>query len=143
MDEHKFRSLFPSASPDTVRRNTVVSNGGPGPAPQLERHLGNGAVGKVQIQEPTRRRFLVRIEAVRRRLIDEDNLCEKYHVDLLRYAGIISGDEAGTTRIETTQRKADKGEEERIEIEVYELPARFDSSGRAIAYDDEAADAGY
>jgi len=46
-------------------------------------------------------------------------LCEKYHVDLCRYAGIISGDEASKTKIETIQRKAEKGEEEQVIIDIF------------------------
>lgn len=142
MDEHKFRSLFPGASPDTVRRNTANATGDTGTPPKLERNPQNGRVGALPLQGGSRRRFLVRVTAVRKRLIDEDNLCEKYHVDLCRYAGVISGDEAGTTRIETGQRKAGKDEAERIEIEVYELPARYDEAGHAVIYNDEAAGAG-
>jgi hypothetical protein len=65
-----------------------------------------------------RQKFLVRVTSIRTRLLDEDNLCEKYHVDLCRYAGIISGDEAGTAKIETSQRKAKKGEAEHTLIEI-------------------------
>lgn len=108
------RNLFPNASPDFLNRN-------PGEAAELERRAGDGAVGKVQVQGRDSRRFFVRITAYRARLLDEDNLCEKYHVDLLRYSGIISGDEAGKTKIETGQVKTVKGEKERILIEVFEV----------------------
>lgn len=121
MNANELRSLFPAASEDFLRRNADLPDGNSRATPKLERHLGHGAVGKVQVQKRTRRQFFVRITAVRKRLLDEDNLCEKYHVDLCRYAGIISGDEAGTTKIETVQRKARKDEAECIIIEVYEF----------------------
>lgn len=133
MNADELRSFFPNASADTIRRNTDLPCGDGRPAPKLERHSGDGAVGQVQVQARTRRRFLVRIEAVRTRLLDEDNLCEKYHVDLLRYSGIISGDEAGTTRIETRQRKAHKDEKERIIFKVYEVPLDYDFDAQAAA----------
>lgn len=126
MNENELRSIFPGASADTIRRNADLSRGDRREAPKLERDSGNGTVGKVQMEGRTRRRFLARVTAVRTRLLDEDNLCEKYHVDLLRYAGIISGDEAGTTRIETRQRKAHKDEREHIEIKVWEVPLDYD-----------------
>lgn len=87
----------------------------------MERDIGNAPLEKEKVQGPDIRRFLVRITSVRKRLIDEDNLCEKYHVDLCRYAGIISGDEAGKTKIETAQRKAEKGEDEKVLIQVFDL----------------------
>ncbi len=133
MNKNEFRTLFPGASSDTIRRNTAIPRGDTGAPAKLERNSRDGAVGKVQVQGRARRRFLVRVEAVRRRLLDEDNLAEKFHVDLLRYSGIISGDEAGTTRIETRQRKAHKDEAERIIIEVYEVPLDYDFDAAPVA----------
>lgn len=63
----------------------------------------------------------MRVTSVRKCLLDEDNLCEKYHVDCLRYSGIIPDDSPDKVRIETTQRKAAKGEEEHTLIEVFAL----------------------
>ena len=89
-----------------------------GPTPELEPDPRNAALPAHEVEKRTGLKFLVRVVSIRTRLIDEDNLCEKYHIDLLRYAGIISGDEAGKTKIETIQRKAAKGETERVEITV-------------------------
>lgn len=110
-----FLELFPNASPDFLSRNS-------GKAPKLERGSKPPALEKGKAQGKHSGVLLVRITSVRARLLDEDNLCEKYHVDCLRYAGIISDDSPDKTRIETTQRKARKGEAERVEIEVFELP---------------------
>ena len=67
--------------------------------------------------------FLFALSARRRRLLDQnqDNLAEKYHVDLLRYAGVISGDAPGTTKIEVRQEKVGSKEPETTVIEVYRL----------------------
>ena len=89
-----------------------------GKAPILERTAGNAALVETQVQSGTGDRILVRIESVRKRLLDEDNLVSKYHTDLCRYSGLIPSDAPGVCKIETTQRKAEKGEEERTEITI-------------------------
>lgn len=71
---------------------------------------------KVQGQPDAR--ILVRVTSVRRRLLDEDNLCEKFHVDLCRYAGVIPDDAPDRVKIEVTQRKAQPKEEEHTLIEI-------------------------
>ena len=105
---------FPNASPDLLARNT-------GKASVMERDSSHAALGKNEVQERTSQSILVRVTSIRKRLIDEDNLCEKYHVDLCRYAGIILGDEADKTKIEVSQRKAEKSEQEKTVIEVFEI----------------------
>jgi len=47
-----------------------------------------------------------------------ENLVSKYHTDLCRYSGLIPSDAPGICKIETSQRKAAKGEEERTEITI-------------------------
>ena len=78
----------------------------------------NAALVETQVQGRTGDRILIRIESVRKRLLDEDNLVSKYHTDLCRYSGLIPSDAPGVCKIETTQRKAEKGEEERTEITI-------------------------
>ena len=89
-----------------------------GKAAILERTAGNAALVETQVQSGTGDRILVRIESIRKRLLDEDNLVSKYHTDLCRYSGLIPSDAPGICKIETTQRKAEKGEEERTEITI-------------------------
>jgi hypothetical protein len=113
--------LFPNASADFLRANVDLQPADSRPPAVVEPDSRPSALGPRQTQSGTSQRFLVRITSVRCRLLDEDNLCEKYHVDLCRYAGVIPGDEAGKTKIEVTQRKAGKGEEEHTLIEVFEL----------------------
>ena len=122
----ELRARFPNISADVLRRSasagpTDIHVDSPRPAAVMERHSGDGAVGEIPIQGGLGKRFFVRVTAIRRRLIDQDNLCEKYHVDLLRYAsGGLFGDSPATTRIEVTQQKAGKGEPEEVRIEVFE-----------------------
>ena len=101
LGHHGILRLFPNASPDLLSRNTSQ-------AAVVERDSRDEPLAKKEVQRRTGERVLVRVTSVRKRLLDEDNLCEKYHVDLCRYAGVISGDEAGKTKIETTQRRLKK-----------------------------------
>jgi hypothetical protein len=87
-------------------------------APVPQRTAGNAALVEAQVQSGTGNRILIRIESVRKRLLDEDNLVSKYHTDLCRYSGLIPSDAPGVCKIETSQRKAEKGEEERTEITI-------------------------
>lgn len=127
MNEEELRERFPNASTAFIRANTEGSGqttflaDHPRRVAKLERHLGDGTLGKVPVQKRLGAKFLVRLTAIRNRLLDEDNLCEKYHVDLCRYAGILPGDGPGTTKIEVCQQKADPGAAEEVRIEVYEL----------------------
>jgi hypothetical protein len=89
-----------------------------GKAAKLERNLGNGPLAKSEAEKGNPERVLVRVTSVRKRLIDEDNLAEKYHVDCCRYAGLIHGDEPSKTKIEVCQRKAAKGEAEHTIIAI-------------------------
>lgn len=73
--------------------------------------------------------YLVRVTSYRTRLIDTDNLVPKWHVDSLRYAGIIPSDAPDRARIETRQEKVSGKENERTEIEVMIVPQ---SGGRSV-----------
>lgn len=89
---------------------------------ELERDSRDAALVKAQAQRLDTGKFLVRVTSVRKFLLDEDNLCEKYAVDCLRYSGIIPSDGPRKTKIEVCQRKADKGEAEHVIIEVFQIP---------------------
>ena len=90
----------------------------PRQAPEPQCTARHDPLAAAQAQGGDRDRFLVRIVSVRKRLLDEDNLVSKYHTDLLRYAGILPSDAPGVCKIETRQRKAAKGEAEKVEIEI-------------------------
>lgn len=88
---------------------------------KLERDPCDAALAKRPAKKADSSRYVVRIVSVRTRLLDEDNLCEKYVVDFLRYCRAIPDDAPGKTKIEITQRKAEKGEDEHTEIKVWKL----------------------
>lgn len=132
MDESSIRKLFPNASRSTLAANALdpelfserSENKADAPDAvrgQLEQRDATGALRKERAKREDSKRFLVRVTSVRSRLIDEDNLCEKYVVDCCRYSGLLPGDGPGQTKIEAKQRQAGKGEEEHTVIEIYEL----------------------
>lgn len=89
-----------------------------GPSAKLERHTGDAPLAAGQVQEATAGRILVRFVSVRKRLIDEDNLCEKFLCDCLRFSGAVPNDSPEILGIQTSQRKAEKGESEHTEITI-------------------------
>lgn len=93
----------------------------PAPAPVVERDLRPRPLAARKAEKGHPRKFLVRVTSFRRRLLDEDNLCEKYHVDCLRYSGLLVGDAPGQARIVTSQEKVARKEDERTEIEISPL----------------------
>jgi hypothetical protein len=92
-------------------------------SPVVERPACHEPLEAVQAQAPDTGRILVRVTSFRRRLLDEDNLAEKYFVDCCRYAGLLASDAPDKTRIEVRQVKARSKEEEEtvIEIEIERL----------------------
>ena len=117
MNENEIRNRFPNASPGFIRANLCPESSRK--VAKLESDCGDAPLEPEEIQRPIGKRILVRITSVRRRLLDEDNQCEKYHVDLCRYAGIISCDSPDKVKIEVRQRKASKKEAEQITIEIF------------------------
>lgn len=98
--------------------DTTPSPDRAGTHPELERAAGHAALGQDQGQEGPAGRVHLRIVSVRKRLLDPDNLSPKWLIDCLRYCGAINGDEPDKISLETTQRKAGKGEEEHTIIEI-------------------------
>ena len=91
------------------------------PPAKLESNLGDATLGKVQVQTGTGQSFLVRVSSHRKRLLDIDNLCEKYVVDLCRHCGALPSDSPEQTQIEVRQIKVGKGEPEKVVVEVFVL----------------------
>ena len=89
--------------------------------PILEPDLRDGALGEGETKGTDSARFLVRVTSFRVRLLDEDNLCEKYHVDCCRYAGLLSGDDPSQAKIETGQQKVKRKDQEHVLIEITPL----------------------
>lgn len=87
----------------------------------LESDIGTSPLGEEKIEGRNSYGFLVRVTSFRKRLLDEDNLCEKYHVDLCRYAGVLPCDSPDKVKIEVGQKKIGSKEVEKTLVEVWEL----------------------
>lgn len=114
MNPNQLRRLFPNASPDCLAENTRQDA-------ELERDTSNAPLEAVEGQKGAAGRLLIRFVSVRKRLLDPDNLSEKWLLDCLRNCGAIEGDEPEEISLETGQRKVEKGEAEFTLIEIFEL----------------------
>lgn len=119
MNRNEILRRYPNASESFIRSN--LSDGNSGAVAELEPNLGNASLGEKEVQRQDCERFLVRVKSRRKRLLDEDNLCEKYHIDLCRYAGILPDDAPDKIKIEVAQSKCAKGEPEMVSIEIFIL----------------------
>lgn len=88
------------------------------PATLTEPSPRHGTLAASTAQKRDSRKRLVRLTSFRVRLLDEDNLVAKWHVDALRYAGILHGDDPSQAHIETRQQKVAHRNQERTEITV-------------------------
>jgi len=100
---------------------TDIQRGSGWKVAELERAIRHGTLVAASAKKGAPRNVLVRVTSVRRFLLDDDNLCEKFHVDRWRYAAIIHGDSPATTRIEVAQVKAGPDKREYVKIEIYQL----------------------
>ena len=110
--------------PESIRDNGAGGYCGdqhPQGDPKLELRDRPGSLPNDPVQSNDSVGYIVSIKAYRCRLLDEDNICEKYHIDALRYAGIIPEDDPGTVRIKTSQSKVSKKCYEKIQIRVRKL----------------------
>ena len=122
MNPHTIRRLFPNASKSIIAAN-AQDYGKPHaedtlPLAVVESSPRNAPLEAKEVQRRADGRFLVRVTSVRKRLADEDGLCEKYVLDCCRYAGLIPDDSPELCKVETCQRKAEKGEAEHTIIEI-------------------------
>lgn len=122
MNPHTIRRLFPNASLATIAANSqdygkahVDSSRQDS---ELESPTGIRTLAAIKAEKADTRRVHIRFESIRQRLCDPDNLSEKWLLDCLRNCGAIIGDEPDKITLETTQRKAAKGEEEHTQITI-------------------------
>lgn len=87
-------------------------------SPKSQRPSRHEPLAKTQVEDGDTGRFLVHVVSHRRRLLDEDNLVCKWHVDLLRYSGCIPDDAPNQASIKVSQVKVSKKEEEKTIITV-------------------------
>lgn len=131
MNPNEIKRHFPNASQSLIEANALGSelpiqgekreSKISSVSSKLEPDSRAGTLGKAKVKKGDSARFLVRVTSVRKRLLDEDNLCEKYVVDCCRYAGLLPDDCPGQTKIEVCQRKPEKEEGEGTLIEIFEL----------------------
>lgn len=116
VNEHELRRRYPFASEAFLKKN--CSDSAPsGPEPQCA--VCDDSLGTAPREEANSSRVRVRVISFRRRLIDPDNLCPKWHIDCLRYSGLIPDDRVQDIILEVSQQKVKSKSDEctRIEIE--------------------------
>ena len=115
---------LPTKVSDATRRLNpgIFSPDGLGPRPVMECRDASQPLEGDRAKANDSGKFFVRVVSYRVNLLDEDNLCEKFHVDCLRYAGLIPSDAPDRCRIVTTQEKVAHKREERTEISVDLIP---------------------
>ncbi len=122
--KQNLKAKFPNASESFLKLNSKEenSNNNSRKVAKLESNLSYEPLAEEKLQRDVQERYIVRIESVRKHMLDTDNICSKYITDLLRYSYIISSDDFEQTTIQTTERKCMPEEQEhtKIEIEVYE-----------------------
>jgi hypothetical protein len=113
----KLNEVSPALSKRIINQMAAEDEREPqGSIPQ--RLILNGALAAQEREKTNSRRISVRVESIRKRLIDPDNLCAKWFVDCLRYCGVLRDDTASDIEFTITQRKAKKGEQERTELTI-------------------------
>lgn len=117
MTKDELRKLYPRASEAFIKAN-ITHHSSEREAPKLECCVSHEPLAKNQVKEKHTGRYVISIVAVRKRLLDTDNLCSKFHTDALRYSSAVSSDAPDKTTITTTQRKCTKEEEEHIDITI-------------------------
>lgn len=118
MTRHETLRRFPNASEAFIRANTTD---GAAPSPQPEPAVCNEPVAEKAGKGKDAGRVVLRVVSFRRRLLDPDNLCPKYFVDCVRYSGLIADDREQDIRLEVSQQKVSRKEDERTEITIEPL----------------------
>ena len=116
---NELKRRFPNASQATIARNASADSQAPDPEPK--RPLRDEPLAKSEGEKENPDRVRIRVISLRRRLIDPDNLCPKYHVDCLRYGGFIRNDTAHDVILEVSQRKVQSRADECTIIEIEPL----------------------
>lgn len=110
------------ASPATRLLNAALSASvpahGSGQGAVLKRPVRHDPLAKVKTEKGNPSLVLVRVTSYRRRLLDEDNLIPKWHIDFLRQAGVLADDSPAHCHIETRQVKVNSKDKEHTVLEV-------------------------
>jgi hypothetical protein len=116
VNPNELRRRFPNVSKACLAANAE----GAGADSELEPNPRDAALPEGEAQARPAGLIHVRIVSVRKRLCDPDNLSPKWLLDCLRYCGAICDDTPEEITLETTQRKAAKGEEEHTLIQLFQ-----------------------
>jgi hypothetical protein len=114
MNRDTLKKLFPNASESFL----ALHLDGQTSSPFVERSFRDGPLAAPEAEAGHSGRFLVCVTSYRRRLLDQDNLCEKYHVDCSRYAGLLPADSPDRAEIKVSQIKVKTKDEEKTLIEI-------------------------
>jgi hypothetical protein len=106
------RERFPAASKDFLQVNCALSG------PKCKRSFRQEPLAASKRKKEDPRCRVLRITSYRTRLLDTDNLCPKYFIDALRYAGVIDDDTPKHLHIQTHQEKVSHKSEEKTLIEL-------------------------
>jgi len=109
---------FANIPPASAIETRPLPASSPASTPKPKRGASARALATAQVKEINSGFYVVRVTSFRTRLLDTDNLVPKWHVDSLRYAGILPSDAPDRARIETSQQKVKTKAEERTEIEI-------------------------
>lgn len=99
-------------------RRRLTSAGDQGTSAQSERIAGDALAQAAPDEAAHSGKFAVCVTSYRKTLLDEDNLVEKYHVDAVRYAGILPGDSPEQASIQVRQVKVETDGEENTRIVI-------------------------
>lgn len=116
MTRNELLRRYPNASPAFLRANADPT-AGTLPRPVHEPGVQENPLVEDKGKEASQTRAPIRVTITCRRvrLLDEDNPCEKFLVDALRYEKLIPGDSPELVSIEVRQQKvAHKAEEETV-----------------------------
>lgn len=116
MTKEQFNRMLSNGS-KTLRELNKDTNQDQWKTSKLESDPSHASLGQEKLQGASET-AVVRIESVRKKLLDTDNICAKFVIDLLRYAGILYDDSPEQTSIQTTQRKCREEETEHTLIEI-------------------------
>ncbi len=122
--------MFPLMSGDCLAKNAVqvnverqqpygeTINNGKLPHPVTKSAIRNEPVGQTEGKTGHTGRRFVRVTSFRVRPVDPDNLCPKYFIDALRYAGAIPDDRQEDIELTTAQEKVKSYAEEKTVITI-------------------------
>ena len=101
------KQLYGDTNPNSKPSGAVVECG-----------PGDGSLATPKAKAGDTAKYLVRIKSYRVRLLDEDNLCGKWHCDSLRYAGLLPSDTPDKAHITICQEKVAHKVDQRTEVTI-------------------------